>query len=126
MVYAIAEPPSFLALGPGLPPRSDLERPALSSFHFIPCNLHSTQSSFHSPHSTHPRSELEKREREEREREREERKRAERRNRDAFKDLLAAHRREGLINAKTRWRVGGAGWGWGVAGGLCPVAAACV
>lgn len=47
---------------------------------------------------------LEKREREEREKQRELRKRQERKNRDAFKELLAHHRKEGVINAKTRWK----------------------
>ena len=45
------------------------------------------------------------REREEREREREDRRREERRARDAFRALLAQHRAEGVITAKTRWRV---------------------
>lgn len=49
--------------------------------------------------------ELEKREREEKEREKEERKRRERQNRDAFKALMAAHRAEGVLTAKMRWKV---------------------
>ncbi|PRW33660.1 pre-mRNA-processing 40A isoform A [Chlorella sorokiniana] len=48
--------------------------------------------------------ELERAEREEREKEREARKRQERVNRDAFRDLLAKHRAEGIINAATRWK----------------------
>eukprot|EP00887_Chlorella_sp_A99_P000160 scaffold16.g160.t1 len=48
--------------------------------------------------------ELERKEREEKEKEREERKRQERKSREAFRELLAKHRAEGIINAKTRWR----------------------
>jgi hypothetical protein len=49
--------------------------------------------------------ELEKKEKEKKEKDREEKKRQERRNRDAFKDLLKAHREDGTIVPKMRWKV---------------------
>jgi hypothetical protein len=61
------------------------------------------------PPNTHTQSscrELERKEREEREKEKEERRRRERHNRESFRELLAKHRREGVINALTRWKVG--------------------
>ena len=49
--------------------------------------------------------ELEKREKERKEKEKEERRRQERKNRDAFKELLATHRDDGIIVPKMRWKV---------------------
>lgn len=101
--------------------RGEGQAPLLSSCSesapFCLTNIHRSASALVPHHSKHHsafisfRRDLEKKEREEKEREREERKRGERRNRDAFKDLLAAHRREGVINAKTRWKVRGRGAG---------------
>ena len=49
---------------------------------------------------------LEKAEREAAAKEKEERFRKERSNRDAFRDLLQEHVKDGTIHAKLRWKVG--------------------
>jgi hypothetical protein len=49
--------------------------------------------------------ELERLEKEEKEKEKEVKRRAERKNRDAFKELVQRHLKEGTLHAKLKWKV---------------------
>jgi hypothetical protein len=49
--------------------------------------------------------ELERQEKEEKEKEQEAKRRAERKNRDALKELMSKHLKEGVLHAKIKWKV---------------------